>query len=172
MHYIYCPECGSKLTDKQAGDDGKVPFCENCNKYWFDNFSSCVIILLINEYQEIAMLRQNYLSDKYWTYVSGFIKPGETAEETAIREVQEELGLAVDRLEYGGTYWFAKREQLMHGFIAFTKKSDFKLSVEVDAAEWVSLSEAPARMSPDRPGHCQRPLYRKYMQKYQKEIRK
>lgn len=56
---------------------------------WFDSFSSCVIILVANEYHEIAMLKQNYMSEKYWTYVSGFMKPGETAEETAIREVNE-----------------------------------------------------------------------------------
>lgn len=162
MRHIYCPQCGTKLIDKPAGDDGKVPFCENCNKYWFDSFSSCVIILLANEYHEIAMLRQNYLSEKYWTYIAGFMKPGETAEETSIREVEEELGLKVDRLEYGGTYWFAEREQLMHGFIGFTKKSDFTLSAEVDAAEWVPVTEAPDRMFPEKPGNSQHPLYRKY----------
>lgn len=164
MRHIYCPQCGTKLIDKPAGDDGKVPFCENCNKYWFDSFSSCVIILLANEYHEIAMLRQNYLSEKYWTYIAGFMKPGETAEETSIREVEEELGLKVDRLEYGGTYWFAERELLMHGFIGFTKKSDFTLSAEVDAAEWVPVTEAPDRMFPEKPGNSQHPLYRKYLQ--------
>lgn len=164
MHYIYCPKCGRKLIDKQAGDDGKVPFCENCDEYWFDSFSSCVIILLANEYNEIAMLRQGYLSEKYWTYVSGFMVPGETAEETAFREIQEELGLKADRLEYAGTYWFAKREQLMHGFIGFTRKADFILSEEVDAAEWVPATEAPDRMFPEKPGNSQHPMYRKYLQ--------
>lgn len=123
MRYTYCPQCGKLLIGKSAGDDGEVPYCDNCHKFWFDSFSSCVIILVVNEYHEIAMLRQNYLSDQYWTYVAGYIKPGETTEETAVREVREELGLTLDRLEYGGTYWFAEREQLMHGFIGFTKKT-------------------------------------------------
>lgn len=164
MKYIYCPQCGRKLVGKKAGDDGQVPYCETCSKYWFDSFSSCVIILLANEYNEIAMLRQNYLSEKYWTYVAGFMVPGETAEETAIREVKEELGLKVQKLEYEGTYWFAEKEQLMHGFIGFTKKADFVLSEEVDAAEWVSVSEAPDRMFPEKPGNSQQPLYQKYLQ--------
>ena len=76
MHYIYCPQCGNKLIDKEAGDEGKVPYCHKCNQMWFDSFSSCVIILVANEYHEIAMLKQNYMSEKYWTYVSGFMKPG------------------------------------------------------------------------------------------------
>ena len=83
MRYIYCPECGRKLTEKEAGDDGPVPYCEGCGKYWFDSFSSCVIVMVVNGEGEIALLTQNYLSTEYKTFVSGFIKPGETAEETA-----------------------------------------------------------------------------------------
>lgn len=164
MHYIYCPQCGNKLIDKEAGDEGKVPYCHKCNQMWFDSFSSCVIILVANEYHEIAMLKQNYMSEKYWTYVSGFMKPGETAEETAIREVKEEIGLEIDKLEYGGTYWFSEREQLMHGFIGFAKKADFVLSCEVNEAEWVQAKLAPKRMFPEKPGNTQYPLYRKYLQ--------
>jgi len=100
MHYIYCPTCGRKLKDKMAGDEGKVPFCNQCNHYWFDAFSSCSIILVANQYNEIALLRQIYMSDKFTSFVSGYITPGETAEETAIREVKEELGLNIEKLEY------------------------------------------------------------------------
>ncbi|MBE7055442.1 MAG: NUDIX domain-containing protein [Ruminococcaceae bacterium] len=164
MHYIYCPVCGTKLGEKVAGDDGNVPYCENCEKYWFDSFESCVIILIANEYNELAMLRQNYMSPKYWTYVSGFMKPGETAEETAQREVYEELGLKVDRLFYGGTYWFSEHEQLMHGFIGFTKKAAFTLSKEVDDARWVPYTEAPDMMFPEKEGNSQQPMYRKYLE--------
>lgn len=88
MRYKYCPTCGSKLILKEAGDDGCVPYCQHCGKYWFDSFSTCVIILVANEQHEIAMLRQNYLSNQYYSYVSGFMKPGESAETTARREVK------------------------------------------------------------------------------------
>jgi len=46
MHYKYCPECGNKLIDKLAGDDGMVPYCGTCGQYWFDTFGSCVIVLV------------------------------------------------------------------------------------------------------------------------------
>jgi len=163
MHYIYCPQCGTKLTDKLAGDDGYVPFCEACNKYWFDTFSSCIIVLVANQYHEIALLRQQYISDQFSSFVSGYITPGENAEETAVREVKEELGLEIQKLEYAGTYWFDAKGILMHGFIGFTAKADFTLSREVDSAEWVPTAKAPETMFPDRPGNAMHPIYRKYL---------
>ena len=162
MRYLYCPKCGTKLIGKAAGDDGDVPFCTSCNRYWFDRFSCCVIVLVANEYNELAMIRQYRLSERYWTYVAGFIIPGETAEEAARREVKEELGLELNRLEYGGTYWFADHEQLMHRFIGFTRKKDFVLSSEVNEAEWVPASEALSKMFPARPRNTLQPLFHKY----------
>lgn len=162
MKYKYCPECGEKLTEKEAGDDGMVPYCDQCNRFWFEVFSSCVIVMVVNEINEIALLRQAYLTTEYETFVSGYINPGETAEECAIREVKEEIGLDIERLEYSGTHWFAKREQLMHAFIGYVKKKDFHISKEVDAAEWVSLDDAFTRMSPYRTGSTQHYLYNKF----------
>ncbi len=163
MHYIYCPQCGIKLVDKMAGDDGEVPFCQQCNKYWFDAFSSCSIVLVANQYNEIALLKQIYMSDKFTSFVSGYITPGENAEETAVREVKEELGIDIEKLEYAGTYWFDSKDILMHGFIGFTQKSDFILSNEVDSAEWCDALKAPETMFPDRPGNAMYPIYRKYL---------
>ena len=162
MRYKYCPECGIKLTDRQAGDDGLVPYCNECQMYWFNTFASCVIVMVVNEFQEIAMLHQSYISDEFETFVAGFMTPGETAEQAAVREVKEELGLEVEHLEYAGTHWFAKREQLMHAFIGYVKKRDFVLSTEVNDANWVTFEEAPKRMFPDRPGNTQHILYRQY----------
>ena len=163
MRFSYCPNCGAKLIEKKAGDDGAVPFCEACDKYWFDSFASCSIIMVVNDENEIALLKQSYLSDQYWTFVAGFIKPGENAEETAIREVKEELGLDVVRLEYAGTYWFDLRDQFMHGFIGYTKKAGFQLSSEVNEAIWVPAENAPEKMFPKRPGNTQYPIYEQYM---------
>lgn len=163
MHYIYCPKCGEKLVNNPAGDDGNVPFCKHCKKYWFDTFSSCSIVLVYNQYNEVALLRQLYMSDKYESFVSGYITPGENAEETAVREVKEELGLDIEKLEYAGSYWFDTKEILMHGFIGFTSRSEFALSSEVDSAEWVDALKVPEKIFPDRPGNAMHPIYRKYL---------
>lgn len=163
MRYSYCPNCGTKLTTIHAGDDGMVPYCEPCKKRWFDSFQSCVIVLTYNEFDEMVLARQEYLSDKYTSITSGYMTPGETAEETAMREVEEELGLNLETLEYAGTYWFGARDMLMHGFIGFTHKKAFVLSEEVDSAEWVPALDAPKTMFPDGPGNSAYAIYRKFL---------
>lgn len=152
------------MIPRLAGDDGDVPYCNTCQNYWFDGFASCVIILVANEFHEMAVLKQSYISDEHWTFVAGFIKPGETAEECAIREVKEEIGIDIERLEYGGTLWFGKRDQLMHGFIGFCRKKDFEISSEVKEAAWIPASEAVKWMFPERPDNMQHPLYFKYLE--------
>lgn len=165
MRYHYCPVCGQTLREKQAGDDGKVPFCSRCCKYWFNGFESCVIVLVYNEYNEIVLCRQGYLSDRYTAFTSGYITAGETAEETAAREVKEELGLEVQTLEYAGTYWFAQREQLMHGFLAYVPKAELVLSDEIDSAAWTPAEEVPKTLFPEAPGNAAFAVYRIYMNK-------
>ena len=165
MRYKYCPQCGEKLILKEAGDDGDIPFCNVCNRFWFDTFADCSIILVANEFREIALLRQSYLSDKYCTFVSGYIKPGETAEETAYREVEEEIGLKLESLENCGTFWFSRNELLMHGFIGYVKKAPFMLSSEVDSAEWTPAAEVKDKIYPDLPGNTAFALYKLYLNK-------
>lgn len=164
MRYVYCPHCGTKLINKKAGDDGAVPFCELCKKYWFDSFASCVIVLVYNEFDEIVLCRQGYLSDKYTSVTSGYITPGENAEETALREVKEELGIELESLEYAGTVWFGANDMLMHGFVGFAHKCELKLSEEIDSAEWVYYTEAPKTMFPDSPGNALHVVYRKFLE--------
>ena len=163
MHYKFCPECGMKLIAKEAGDEGDVPFCTACDRYWFDSFNSCSIVMVVNEQDEIALLTQKYLSNKYKSFVSGYITPGETAEETAVREVREEIGIEVERLEYAGTHWFEAKGLLMHGFIGYVSKSEFKLSQEVDEAEWVISSDIEKFIFPESPGNAMYPIYRQYL---------
>ena len=162
MHFQFCPICGSKLILKEAGDDGMVPYCEPCAKMWFDMFSSCIIALVANEYHEIALLRQPSLSDR-GVFVSGYITPGESAEEAAVREIKEELGLDVEKLESTGTFWFKKRGQLMHGFIANVRKQELICSSEIESASWVPAEKAPEIMFEDWNGNRAWDIYRSYM---------
>jgi len=163
MRYNYCPKCGTKLIEKLTGDEGLVPFCETCNKLWFDSFADSSIILVVNEFDEIALLKQGYISDKYCTLVAGYIKPGETAEETAYREVEEEIGVSLETLEFIGTRWFPHGEVLMHGFIGTAKKKELVLSSEVDSAQWVPAEKVGDMIFPDSPENTASYLYKIYI---------
>ena len=97
MHFTYCPHCGEKLVQKEIGDEGKMPYCKNCEIPLWDSFTTCVICAVVNEQKEIALLRQNYVSADSYVCVAGVMKMGESAEKTAAREVAEEIGQKAER---------------------------------------------------------------------------
>ena len=142
MRFTYCPQCGTKLTGKEIGDEGIIPYCCNCNIPLWDMFTTSIIAAVVNEYGEVALLRQNYVSKTKYVCVAGIMKIGESAEETVIREVKEETGQDVESLEFICSYPYEKKEMLMLGYKATVRKKDFMLSGEVDSAEWVKCENA------------------------------
>lgn len=144
MHFKYCPHCGTKSGKKEIGDEGTIPFCEKCNIPLWDMFTTSIIAAVVNEQNEIALLRQNYVSATKYVCVAGVMKIGESAEETVVREIKEEIGLDVEKVQYIKSYSYEKKEMLMLGYMAVVKKDVFKLSKEVDSAAWVKFEDALA----------------------------
>ncbi len=142
MRFTYCPHCGTKLINKEIGDEGMIPYCNKCNIPLWDMFTTSIIAAVVNEYNEVALLRQNYVSKTNYVCVAGIMKIGESAEEAAIREIKEEIGQDVEKLEFIKSYFYEKHEMLMLGYKATVKKQDFKLSGEVDSVEWVKYENA------------------------------
>ncbi len=142
MEFKYCPQCGEKLELREIGDEGLMPFCNQCKVPYFDWFGQCIIAAVVNEYGEIALLKQSGVSKSYWGLVAGYIKRGETLEETAIREVEEETGQLVEKIEYISSYYYEKKELLMAGFKCEVKKREFNISKEIDEVEWYTFEKA------------------------------
>lgn len=57
MKFQYCPHCGNKLVKKEIGDEGFIPFCENCDVPLWDMFTTSIIAAVVNEEDEIALLK-------------------------------------------------------------------------------------------------------------------
>lgn len=146
MKANYCFICGSKAIQKEIGDEGLMPFCPECNMPLWDCFYSSIICAVVNEFNEIALLRQDYVSTTNFVCVAGHMKSGESAEETVKREVKEEIGQDVNDLIYIRSYPYEKKNLLMLGFLARVNKKEFKLSGEVDNVEWFPIEEAPDKL--------------------------
>ena len=142
MKIKYCPVCGSEAIQKEIGDEGLMPFCPTCQMPLWDYFNTSIICAVVNEQEEIALLRQNYVSTTNYVCVAGHMKSAESAEETVTREVKEEIGQDVEKLVYIRSYPYEKKNLLMLGFLAKVNKKDFKLSGEVDSVEWFPLNDA------------------------------
>lgn len=142
MRAAYCPECGAKTVLRQMGDDSAVPFCRQCNRPWFDMFNTCVLSVVRNPKGELALIRQSDDAQGDFVGVAGYMKPGETAEAAALREISEEIGTAVREIRFLFSAWYERRGQLMLCFCAETDAADFVLSQEVREAKWFAPKEA------------------------------
>lgn len=157
MKFRYCPDCGAQLNGRVLGDEGLVPWCDQCNKPWFDMFPVATISLVYDHQGKVLLLRQDYISTSFRNLVSGYITPGESAEECAVREILEETGQKVEQLDLKLTHWFAKKDMMMIGFFAKVDRQPLRLSSEVNDAGWYTIDEALEMVS-DRPGSAARRL--------------
>ena len=141
MRYTHCPDCGQKLTVRPIGDEGLVPWCEGCQRPWFDTFSTCIIAAVMNEQGEVLLQRETRRPDRE-VLVAGYIKPGESAEAAACREIAEETGLTVTALRYVASYPHMEGNMLMLGFCAQAKGHVHVSPSEVVSSRWAAPDEA------------------------------
>ena len=96
----------------------------------------------MSEDNDVLLIRQSYGDTARFVGVAGFMKPNETAEQAAEREISEETGLEVTKLAYLESLFYEGRDQLMLGFLARVKKGTLKLSSEVRTGEWLDIDTA------------------------------
>ena len=163
MHFTFCPHCGAKLGSVPFGDDGRVPWCKACHKPFFDIFPVVAITMVVNEAEEVALLKPKYMSEQYYNFVSGYVQPGEEAELCAAREVQEEIGVQARDVHFVCSHWESEQQMLLLGFVARATKGDLTLSEEINAAKWVPAAEALNLVYPE--GNITHTLLAKYLQR-------
>ena len=142
MHFTFCPHCGARLGSVPFGDDGRVPWCKACHKPFFDIFPVVAITMVVNEEEEVALLKPKYMSEQYYNFVSGYVQPGEAAELCAAREVQEEIGVQARDVHFVCSHWESEQQMLLLGSVARATKGSFTLSEEINAARWVPVAQA------------------------------
>jgi 8-oxo-dGTP pyrophosphatase MutT (NUDIX family) len=103
---------------------------------------------------EVVLTGRN--RDGTWVFPKGTPEPGESIEETAVREVSEETGLDVRIVGPLGTtdYWFAVPGERVHKFVHFflmrAEGGDVSLhDHEYDDVRWVPAREARRMLSFD-----------------------
>ncbi len=145
MRYTFCPDCGQRLTARLLGDEGLVPWCDACQRPWFDSFSTCIIAAVMNTKGEVLLQRETRRPDRE-VLVAGYIKPGESAEDATHREIKEETGLTATSLRYVASYPHMDGNQLMLGFAATAEGNAHPASSEVVSSRWCTLDEAIAAL--------------------------
>ena len=145
MRHTFCPDCGTRLTERPIGDEGLVPWCDRCRRPWFDAFSTCIIAAVMNDAGEVLLQRETRRPERE-VLVAGYIKPGESAEDTVRREIAEETGLSVTSLRYVASYPHMNGDMLMLGFCAQAEGEFQPSESEILSARWCTVEEAVASL--------------------------
>ncbi|KJD45193.1 NAD(+) diphosphatase [Paenibacillus terrae] len=138
----YCYECGTKLMVKECEGEGPIPYCNTCQVFRFPIFSTAISTAVINRQRDKVLLIQQY-NIKDFILLAGYVNKGESAEQTLVREVMEEVGLQVDEYKYMRSEYFERTHTLMLNFVSIVNDDKLDaLSAEVDQARWFTLEEA------------------------------
>ncbi len=90
----YCPKCGNPAL---KWDGEKKWSCSNCEYVLFHNVAGAVAVI-IKHGDQILFTRRNQEPKKgKLDLAGGFVDPKESAEETCVRELFEEMKIKVDR---------------------------------------------------------------------------
>lgn len=112
----------------------------------FEFSAGCIIL---NDDKVLLEKEISREGDKFWAFPKGHQEAGETDEETALREVKEEVGLDVeiiDKTPIGNSYFLHDGKVLKRvSFFLAKTIGEPKVKVqeeEVEEARWMSLDEA------------------------------
>ncbi len=93
--YVYCPLCGARL--ERIDEDGHARMrCPACGFVHYRNPAPAAGVILL-ENGRVLLVKRRF--DPYrgkWSIPSGFIEYDEDVHDTAVREIREETGLAVE----------------------------------------------------------------------------
>ena len=91
----FCIRCGTPLTTRRTeGRDRQV--CPSCGWVYYPKPNIASAVALVQD-GDVLLVRRRYEPFKdRWSLPSGFMEYGESPEETAVRELKEELGVDVE----------------------------------------------------------------------------
>ena len=88
---MFCQDCGEKLTLKFLDNEGLVPYCNKCGGFKFPPFKTAVSMVAVNKTQDRVLIAKH--TNGNFLMFAGYVKKGESAEKTIVREMKEETGL-------------------------------------------------------------------------------
>ena len=137
-----CPECGTKLIEKELDKEGFVPFCPSCNQYRFQMFNTACSMIIINKETNKILLVKQYGRTLY-ILVAGYVNRGETLEDCVRREIKEETNMTVEDIKFNHSKFYEPSNTLMCNFIVHVKNdSELCVNDEIDSYEWFTEKES------------------------------
>jgi len=140
----FCPLCGAPLERRAVGLEGHhYPVCSACGFVLYLNPKVVVGTIPCLD-GRVLLLRRNIEPCKgMWVFPGGYVDLGESLEDAARRETQEEVNLevALDRLL--GVYSFPGAPAVIIVYVARVVGGDLRSGPEAQEVRWVRPEEIP-----------------------------
>ena len=139
-NHRYCGRCGT-VTERQPDELARV--CPRCGLQHFPRISPAVIVR-IERGDRLLLARSPHFAPGVYSTIAGFVEPGESLEDTVVREVREEVGVEVRNVRYFGSQPWPFPNSLMIGFVADWASGEIRPQAgEIEDAGWFGLDALP-----------------------------
>ncbi len=163
----FCARCGGESVVSQAGWQRD---CPACGGHHFPR-TDPVVIMLITKGNSVLMGRSHVWPEGMYSLLAGFVEPGESIEAAVRREVFEESGVRVGRVDYLASQPWPFPNSLMFGCHGHATSRDITVDPsEIEDAQWVTreamveaISGNDPGMKPARPGSIARFLIENWL---------
>ena len=138
----FCSKCGSKTIYDDYGNSIKC-LNKSCNNKIFPNVFPTIIVNVTHK-NFILLARNKGWKENLYSCLAGFCEQNESAEESARREVYEEVGLELQEINYKYSQYWPFSSNLMLGFEAKIKSNKINIEVnkkEIEEARWFTSIE-------------------------------
>lgn len=139
----HCAQCGAALA---PGHAGHVAHCPDCRIDFYPRIDPAVIMLVSDGERALLGRQANWPAGRY-SLLAGFVEPGESLEDTVVREVMEEAGVRVRRADYVASQPWPFPAGLMLGFTAQAEPDPPRCNDELEDARWFSRAQLRAEVA-------------------------
>ena len=135
-----CSLCGGPTVVVLAG---AVRRCPTDQSEHYPRTDSAIIVLIKNDKDQILLGRQKVWPKYRFSTFAGFVEPGESFEHCVIREVREEAGVELTKINYLGSQPWPFPASLMIAFEAITNTPELARpdGDEIEEIRWFSREE-------------------------------
>lgn len=136
--------CGRCATLLHTGDKERSLVCPECGHVEYPAIPPSVLVA-VTDGNRLLLTRYNRPGSSRYVLVAGYVEAGETAEQTAHREVMEETGVRIKNLRYIGSQPWGLSGTLSLAFSAELDGSDELSCDEEELAEacWMARGDIP-----------------------------
>lgn len=138
----FCGVCGTPTVLLSSGHR-LVCGNEECAREFFPRIDPAIIVLVTHG--DACLLGRNVRwPPRRFSTLAGFVEPGESLEDAVVREVYEEAGVQLSRIEYVSSQPWPFPASAMCGFFAEAVSMDCCTSDELEELRWVTVDQLVA----------------------------